>query len=155
MLTNSVGLKNALGKKCPGCPRHVQLVEGRARAAQVYPKELCRAVTRGIIEQARLDTADMFSIECEDFLGSIQELSKLEHDEDSDPSYQYWDDTSGEVLDPMLTRAARKEDIAEIKRMTVYRKVLVSMCLAETGKRPIGTRWTTRITVQTQQDRLS
>ena len=55
MLTNSVGLKNALCKKCQGCSRHVQLVEGRARAAQVYPRGLCRAVMQGIssYEQGR------------------------------------------------------------------------------------------------------
>lgn len=51
-LTNSKALKQALSMKCQGCKRHVQLVEGRASAAQEYPKAPCRAVARGIIEQA-------------------------------------------------------------------------------------------------------
>ena len=33
-LTNSVAIGNELGKRCPGCARHVHLVEGRARDAQ-------------------------------------------------------------------------------------------------------------------------
>ena len=36
--TNSEGLRQELHRRCPGCRRHVQLVEGRASAAQKYPK---------------------------------------------------------------------------------------------------------------------
>ena len=123
------------------CARHVQLVEGRAKAAQVYPKGLCRAVITGIVEQARLNSKDEFCFDCNLFEDCVEELIQLAHDEDNDRGYQYWDDTSGEVLDPKLTREARMEEIAEIRNMTVYRKVPVSMCLKETGKRPVGTRW--------------
>ena len=96
-LTNSIGLVNALSKKCGGCARHVQLVEGRARAAQEYPRELCRAVTKGIIEQARLDAQDLFSIECSRCASSLDCIDNIEHDEGNEDGRCYWDDTSGEV----------------------------------------------------------
>ena len=71
----------------------------------------------------------------------MDDLNMIQHDEDGNPGYHYWDDTSGAVLDPALTKEARKEEIQAIRRMTVYKKVAIAMCLAETGRRPIGTRW--------------
>ena len=79
-LTDSVGIKNELGQRCRGCERHVQLVEGRARAAQQYPKPLCRAVTRGIISQARMDAADLFSLEINYFNKFANEINDIQHD---------------------------------------------------------------------------
>ena len=114
-LTNSVGLVNALSKKCGGCSRHVQLVEGRARAAQEYPRELCRAVTRGIVEQARMDAQDVFSVECSEYVDGMSGIYNIEHDENEMDGRCFWDDTSGEVLDSDLTRAARAEEVEAIR----------------------------------------
>ena len=144
-LTNSVAMQQALSKKCQGCVRHVQLVEGRASAAQEYPRELCRAVTRGIIEQARLDTKTeehpegMYSLVCKDIEDGLYDINHIRHDEEDWKAY--WDDLSGEKLDTKLTKEARAEEIEGIHKSKVYQKVPISMCLSETGKRPIGTRW--------------
>ena len=81
-LTDSIALQRALSKKCQGCFRHVQLVEGRASAAQVYPRELCRAVTKGIIEQAKMDSNDIFSMVCQDLVDGCYEINHIQHDED-------------------------------------------------------------------------
>ena len=54
-MTNSIEAQKALEKKCPGHSRHVHLMEGRAAAAQVYPKALCRAICEAIVSQARID----------------------------------------------------------------------------------------------------
>ena len=151
--TNSIALQRALSRKCPGCSRHVQLVEGRAKAAQTYPRGLCRAVTQGIIEQARMDSSDMFSLVCQDLVDGLFEVnhistdrddvahdvSHIAHDEDSEKCY--WDDVNSKQLDSNLTRAARKEEVEAIHEMKVYQKVPTSMCYQETGKRPVGTRW--------------
>ena len=108
-LTNSVAMANVLSKKCGGCERHVQLVEGRARAAQEYPRGLCRAVTKGIIEQARLDASDAFVVECKDPIVSLFDddfedfIGSLETDNSDGEGRYFWDDTSGEVLNPTLT----------------------------------------------------
>ena len=141
-LTNSAGLRDALGKRCPGCCRHVALVAGRASAAQIYPRELCRAVTRGIIDQARMDVQDLVSRTCgEEMAEDLVSIGNIEHDEDGHDGRYFWDDTSGEKLDPALIRAARKEEVEAIHDVLVYRKVPIAMCIAETGRRPIGTRW--------------
>ena len=137
--TNSTALIQELGRLCPGCKRHVQLVEGRAKAAQHYPKQLCRAVTRGIVEQARMDSADVYSIVCEDLIDGLYEINHIEHEPEIWKSY--WDDISGEKLDRDLTIAARREEIRGVHDMKVYKKVPIKMCISETGKRPIGTRW--------------
>ena len=48
-LTNSLEMQKTLSRKCvKGQHRHVHLMEGRASAAQVYPKGLCRAIADGI-----------------------------------------------------------------------------------------------------------
>eukprot|EP00972_Heterocapsa_arctica_P090536 13358223-Heterocapsa_arctica.AAC.1 len=39
-LTNSPHIAKELDKRCPGDHRHVQLISGRAAAAQRYPKAL-------------------------------------------------------------------------------------------------------------------
>ena len=76
-----------------------------------------------------MDTDDM----------ELREISNIEH---KAPDWrQYWDDVSGQVLDPKLTEAARKEEIECVNSMDVYRKVPISECISETGRRPIGTRW--------------
>ena len=53
-LTNSPHVGEALAARCQnarreakGQHRHVQLIQGRARAAQVYPQKLCEAMVRG------------------------------------------------------------------------------------------------------------
>ena len=141
-MTNSVEIKNELAQKCRGCKRHVHLMEGRASAAQVYPPELCRAVCRGIVNQARVDASELFSMKSiggEADINAMMEINAVEH-EDNDWR-RYWDDTSGQPLDWELTTAARKEEIECIHTMGVYKKVPIDQCLKRTGRRPIGTRW--------------
>ena len=144
-LTNSIGIRNELMQRCPGCSRHVQLMEGRAKAAQRYPQKLCRAVTRGIVNQAKMDAADLFALEVNELVelmkvdGTSDSMDQVEHDAEEWRSS--WDDISGEKLDPKFAREARMEEIRGIHQMKVYRKVPITMCMDETGKRPIGTRW--------------
>ena len=145
-LTNSIAIKNELGMRCDKSHRHVQLMEGRALAAQRYPKGLCRTTTRGIIMQAKLDAADMMSLNVDDIKKMIQEdmdngmneINQIDHEPDEWKSY--WDDISGEKLDAEFTKEARKEEIRGVHQMKVYEKVPMEMCLKETGKKPIGTR---------------
>ena len=58
---------------------------------------------------------------------------------------RFWrlgNDASGEDLDPDTVLAARREEIAYDKAMGVFTKVLISQCVARTGRKPIGVRWT-------------
>ena len=46
-MTNSLEMFKTLSKRCtPGTHRHVPLMEGRAKAAALYPKGICQAVLR-------------------------------------------------------------------------------------------------------------
>ena len=143
MMTNSLEVHRELDKQCIGGHRHVQLLGGKAKACAVYPRELCRAVIRGAVRQMELDAADMMSIEvvgeCDDVdvMGLDQESGDLEW-------MKYWDDTNGKELRADLVKAARMEEIKEVRRMKVWTKVPRSQCIAETGKPPIKVRWVDR-----------
>jgi len=52
-----------------------------------------------------------------------------------------YDDVSGSKLKPEMVKKARKEEIEYIKKLGVYRKVPISKCLQQTGKKPIQVRW--------------
>ena len=88
--------------------------------------------------QAEMDAADLVCGLCTED-GGVNSVGEVGHEEEE--WLKYWDDISGRELPRELTRAARAEEIQGIKNMGVYEKVPREMCLAETGKPPIGTRW--------------
>ena len=45
-MTDSPYLEAELSRLCDGTHRHVQLLGGRAKAAQVYPESLCRTILK-------------------------------------------------------------------------------------------------------------
>ena len=116
-LTNSVKVCQRLDRKCPGCPRHVTLMEGRARAAQQYPEALCRAICQGTLDQASADAARLVGMKCEieDVNG---EVNSVEHE--AEEWEQYWDDLAGAELPQDLVREARTEELSVIKSMGVW-----------------------------------
>ena len=63
-LTNPIATAKAPSRRCPGNHRHVHLVEGRARAAAIYPQVLLRAICRATLEQAKADAGDMMCVQC-------------------------------------------------------------------------------------------
>ena len=50
-MTNSECIARHLAQRCPGNHRHIQLINGRAKAAEVYPDKLCKAIVKGLVEQ--------------------------------------------------------------------------------------------------------
>ena len=54
-LTNADGVANRLAMKCQGMHRHITLIGGRAKAAEVYPDKLCREIVTGLIDQMQKD----------------------------------------------------------------------------------------------------
>ena len=50
-MTNSASIAKRLAVRCVGEHAHQPLVSGRAKKAEVYPEELCRAVVRGLKEE--------------------------------------------------------------------------------------------------------
>ena len=130
--------------------RHVHLVQGRAKMAQVYPRELGMIICMGIAAQKKLDGLGMRAIP----IMSVEEMQKATpkvqkgecpsealHENDGE-GYVAWDDVSGQELSPSLMKAARREEIAYFKSMGVYEKVDIAESWKETGKgahrRPLG-----------------
>ena len=126
----------ALRRNCPGDHRHVHLMEGRASAAQVYPRGLCRAIVKGTRQQLKADRGNLVSMQCR---GSSEEVMAVEFEPDE--WKRYWDDMSGKELRADLVEAARAEEIATVRKMRVWVKVDREQCLRETGRPPIKLRW--------------
>ena len=57
-MSNSVAILSDLDRQCPGCERHVHLMNGRAKFAAVYPKGLRRVARRGVQRQMVLYVSD-------------------------------------------------------------------------------------------------
>ena len=62
-------------------------------------------------------------------------------EEDSVEWGQYYDDISGEALNPQLVKKAREEEMREFKKHGVYTKVDIQEAWRVTGKGPIDVRW--------------
>eukprot|EP00973_Karenia_brevis_P057945 8066748-Karenia_brevis.AAC.1 len=65
--TNSPHIANQLSRRCSNTNgrethRHVHLVNGRAKFAQVYPPDLCRAICQGIYDQKQDDKRGVYMI---------------------------------------------------------------------------------------------
>ena len=54
-MANSECIARQLAQGCPGNHRHIQLINGRATAADVYPDKLCKAIVKGLLEQMEKD----------------------------------------------------------------------------------------------------
>ena len=79
-MSNSAALLDEVAKRCAGGHRHVQLVNGRARAAAIYPQRLCYAILRGLRQQLtndRIMNVNNIGTVCED--PEEQQLARM-HD---------------------------------------------------------------------------
>jgi hypothetical protein len=54
-MTNAPCLAESLRRSCPGDHRHITLVDGRAKSAEVYPDGLCKAMCAGFRKQTEQD----------------------------------------------------------------------------------------------------
>ena len=146
VLTNSPEVARRIARKCTGDHRHVHLIGGRAKRAQLYPRAFSQAVCEGIAAEKRLHglglvhsplmSVEEMSSAVEMLTGSKAAASAL-HEEDE----MAFDDQSGAVLDPKLMRAARTAEIAYFRSMNVYTKVPIAECWKMTGSEPISVRW--------------
>ena len=61
-MSNSEAVLKELSRKCDGKHKHEPLLDGRAKAAAIYPEGLCRAICKGLMEQLRMDKAQVKSL---------------------------------------------------------------------------------------------
>ena len=85
-LTNAEHVGEALAVRCQNQTRelkdqhrHVQLVQNRAKQAQIYPQKLCEAIVHGMKRQMESDDWNIVKVK----LDSVQEKPP-KHDEDDE-----------------------------------------------------------------------
>ena len=148
IMSSAVEVLKKIEKPCRGGHRHVHLVAGKAKAAQVYPKKFCTTLCAGIAAQKKLDDLGMVARPLMS-VDEMREVAKSAPGEDpSDALHEEcgngikaYDDLTGDELDPTMMKKARKEEIAYFKKMGVYDKVDIEECYKVTGKAPIAVRW--------------
>ena len=73
--------------------RHITLIGGRAKRAEIYPEQLCREILLGLIDQMRCD-GRLLGNGC---LGSVVKCDASTQEYQESMS-RYWDDVSGKEL---------------------------------------------------------
>ena len=132
-LSNSEFVRTQLQNKCLGGHRHIALLGGKARACQVYPDKLCRAMLKGIRDEL------VHSI-----IGSQSDDMLMVNPEDSawqEYLDEYVDDVTGKPLIRELVVEARGAEMEKFRQHKVYTKRPISECVKVTGKQPIGSKW--------------
>ena len=104
VLTNSAEVAKRIARRCDGQHRHVHLIGGKAKRAQLYPRAFSRAVCEGVAAQKRLHALGLrccpiFSLEeisrtVEKITGKKGPAEDLHEDESA------YDDQSGVELEP-------------------------------------------------------
>lgn len=156
-MTNSVCIAQQLGRRCPNqgeyiVHEHVRLESGRTRKAQIYPRELCRAICRGLQNQIKMDHTGQFLLmemnnngaTSRELMNVAKELAskyRIVEEPISDEVEMVWDDVSGAEFDPTQVKRARAEEVEYVRKMGLYNKVPIRQCYEKTGKGPISVRW--------------
>ena len=115
-LINSIHLMDQLQKTCMGGHRHVQHVGGRAKACQIHPQKLCRAMLRGICNEL---------VQSGIIAGNLNDRLTVSEENWNGNEYleEYIDDMPGQHLERDLVRAARKEEMDNFSEHKVYTQI--------------------------------
>ena len=151
-LSNSPQVLRSLERKCSGgdgswaCSRtkggkHVLCSGKVAREAAIYPRELCRAILRGITRQLHEDRRlkdGCFGVQAEDDEEEIMEQCR---GPEEGYSGKYRDDLTGQVLKDELVTKARRTELDFFHSKGVWVKQSIARARQQTGKAPISVRW--------------
>ena len=149
-LTNSPALARTLARRCEGqrgsCTRpkggsHVICEGVVARDAAVYPRELCRAVLRGITAQLREDRRLQPGCYGLQALNDDEEAVRSALGPEQGFSGKYRDDLTGQVLKDTLVQEARRKELEYFLKKGVWRKVPRHRARQLSGRLPISVRW--------------
>ncbi len=149
-MTNAPAVARALSLKCQGtfeeCSRkkggqHHTCAGKHAREAARYPRELCRAMLKGVRDQLREDNllkTGCFGIQVPD---EDAEVEKNLRGPAQGYSGRFVDDLTGQVLRDDLVKEARAKELAFFHSKGVWLKVPKTTARAVSGKNPISVRW--------------
>ena len=62
-------------------------------------------------------------------------------EDDDNGSEDIWDDVSGTILDPTMTKELQKEEIIYLRAMCLYDNIFINDCKRARGKMTITTKW--------------
>ena len=157
LASNSPEVLKRVNVRCPnrGGPgakhEHMPLEGSLVKRAQIYPREFRRAVCEGVAAEKRLRALGLEAWSIDEISVALGKVSDKRYGEDpgkelheEEPKWEWTeacDDQSGEVLEPRMVRAARKEEIQYFKEMKVYEKVSIKECWAKIESAPIGVKW--------------
>ena len=156
-MSNSEEVLKVLGKRCSGrggaCSlggRH-RICEGsHARRAAIYPFLLCKAILKGFRNQMKADCImgnGVFGIHPQGMLGGEENFDVRLIDEEGTEAYGiqgekvYRDATSGQVLDPILVKEARRKELQYFESKCVWHKRPRAEAYSKTGKPPVTVKW--------------
>lgn len=145
-VTNSKVMAEALTAKCTGDHRHVHLVNGRARKAQVYPAKLVRAILKAIKRELHncgelSHFGEAIGIGPVPASVSNEPQEEMVVEENIPEKGMYFDTVTGTPLETSKVLAARAEEMAWIEKQGIYVVVDEQECWDETGKPPITLKW--------------
>ena len=109
--------KNLKGKELH---RHIHLIGGRAKAAQVYPKPLVREILRGL-RNALMESKQLSAVE--EAVSGPSPDDAVEWDQEVE---EFVDDISGASLDPQKVKEARQVELDWLRKEKVYERVPAS-----------------------------
>ena len=149
-LTNSPCIAKRLSLRCPNTTTykkhdHIILTNGHAKAAEVYPSGLCRAVCKGLLEQNEVDKLGQFLLAEVDKDGKgngdlmnkeaqrLKERYQTVEEKNDEELESAWDDVSGAALDPSEIKRARAEEAEYVRKMKLYTTVPIEEYYAKTG----------------------
>ena len=117
--------------------RHVQLIGGKAKKAEVYPDKLLHNILKGLKREMQRK-CPMNSLE----FGPVNEEPYFEDEAlDGQDWNTFVDEVSGKALETSRVQAARAEELEFARRYGVWTLAPTRECWESTGKGPIGCRW--------------
>ena len=147
-MSNSPEVLSALSRRCHGtrglCSSgqpHATCQGSITKEMAKYPRELCRAVLRGITAQLKVDRRlkpGCWGIQAID---EEEEIHNVLYGPENGYSGKYKDDITGQVLRDDLVKAARMKELEFFHSKGVWVKVPKSRARHVTGKHPISVRW--------------
>jgi hypothetical protein len=149
-MTNAPEVARALSRRCTGTGGHCSRPKGgkhaactgkHARAAQVYPQGLCRAVLRGVRDQMREDRIikdGCYGLQVPDDDAAVE---KHLRGPAQGCSGRFRDDLTGQVLKDSLVIEARRKELEYFNSKHVWIKVPKAGARNSGGRSPISVRW--------------
>jgi hypothetical protein len=149
-LSSSEAVIQALGRRCTGVGGQCSRPEGgthyhchgvHAKAAAIYPRDLCRAILDGVTKQLRIDRKIKPGCWGLQAVDDEEEIEASIRGPAQGYSGRYKDDLTGQVLNDSLVHEARMKELEYFYSKNVWVKVPRRKARAVTGHPPITVRW--------------